>query len=127
MAGRPRQSLVIATLPSAHAMVELSVADTGRAFPPRCGRSSFSHSSRPRVPAWEWGCRSATRSSKRMAAGSGPKTIPMAVLYSGSPCPAVGRSMTPRSPNLEPPREESSDELTPPADVRPQRRRTKVQ
>ena len=76
MADRLRRSLVIATAPAADGMIEVSVADNGPGLAGQSERSSFSPSSPRKRAAWASASRSAARSSRAMAAGSGPRTTP---------------------------------------------------
>ena len=70
-------------------MVEISVADTGPGIAPEIAEQLSSPSSPPSTRAWASACRSAAPSSRRMAAGSGPKPIRAAARSSTSPCAAV--------------------------------------
>ena len=127
MAGRPRQSLVIATLPSTHAMVELSVADNGPGLPAKVREKLF----QPFVTTKSAGMGVGLSICHSIIEAHGGRLWAEDNSDGGTvfrftvPCCRPQHESAVANP--EPPREESSDALTPPAGVWRQRRRTNLQ
>jgi signal transduction histidine kinase len=127
MAGRPRQSLVISTLPADDDMVELSVADSGPGLPAKVREKLF----QPFVTTKSAGmgvglsiCHSIIEAhGGRLWAddNSGGGTVFRFTV----PCCRPPRELAVANPAL--PGEASARGVTPPAEVLPQRRRMNVQ
>ena len=82
----PRREVTLRTRRISSDAVEIEIGDTGPGIDGTVIDQVFDQFSPPSRRASAWGCRSAGRSSNRMAAASGPSQGEMAAPRSASPC-----------------------------------------